>query len=161
MIWGRLTGVLNAEGDKWWIWMLEHDTNRFYKFLIGGEGVVQGAFVQEIGIALDNFDLDVGQTAFSPNAQLLAINSETYGVILYDFDAQSGLLSNYRTIPYPNMEEAHGLVFSPNSRFIYVSSLEDLYQIDLMPPHPDAIVTHLVHGGYKRNIISVLSQLGS
>lgn len=66
-----------------------------------------------------------------------------FGISFLDFNAQEGLLSNVRTISYPNMEEAHGLVFAPNSRFIYVSALEHIYQIDLTPLHPDSVITYL------------------
>lgn len=143
MIWGRLISVLNADMDKWWIWALEYDSNRFYKFLIGGQDTVQGPFIQEIGPVVDNYDLDAGQAAFSPDGQMLAINSANLGVILYRFDSQSGTLSNTQTISYPNMENARGLVFSPNSRFIYVGSLYNIYQIDLTSVEPDSVIVHL------------------
>ena len=147
MILGRLTAVLNADMDKWWVWTLEYDSNRFYKFLIGGQDTVQGPFIQEIGPILDNHDLDIGQTSFSPNAQMLAINSETYGVILYNFEAQSGMLFNYRTLSYPNMDTANGLSFSSNSQFIYTTTADDLYQIELHENQLDYTVTHL--GTYR------------
>lgn len=149
MLWGRLTGVLNSTLDKWWIYVVGYDSNRFYKFLIGGEEIVEGPFIQDIGPVISNFDLDVGQAAFSPNAEYLAINSEAYGVILYDFDAESGTLSNYRSIAYPAMDRANGLVFSPNSRFIYVNGVEDVYQIDLEPEAGDSAVLHLGNLGMQ------------
>ena len=62
---------------------------------------------------------------------MIAFNSKI-GVHLYDFDNETGNLSNYRKIEYPDQENvAKGLCFSPSSRFIYVNTAEEIYQIDL------------------------------
>ncbi|MEZ4908411.1 MAG: T9SS type A sorting domain-containing protein [Saprospiraceae bacterium] len=77
---------------------------------------------------------------------MLGINSEDHGVLLYDFDNDTGELSNFRIIPYPDSENvAQGLCFSPNSRFIYVTTAENVYQIDLMDDND------VYHIGYFRS----------
>lgn len=130
LIAARVTAGIHADGNKWWTWAHAYGTNRFYKFLIGGD-TIQGPFIQDIGPNATTFDLDVGQTAFSPDMTLLAINSDAWGVMLFDFDNATGGLSNYRNILYPNTPDARGLVFSPDSRFIYASTGDSIYQIDL------------------------------
>lgn len=142
---GRLTACLHADGDKWWVNMVELNTNRFHKFLVGGQDTVQGAFVQEVGEALINQEIDVGQATYSPGASMFAFHaSEGNKVILYNFDNLTGELSNYRELPYPagEGENARGLAFSFDSRFIYATtSSDDLYQIDL----EDESAIHIAH----------------
>lgn len=128
---GRITAGLNREGNKWWTWTVGYNTNKFYKFLVGGETGVEGPIIQQIGPRLATRDLDIGQSSFSPDGTMLAINSERYGVLLYDFDNETGELSNHRAIVYPNMETGKGLCFSPDSRFIYLTTAMDVYQVDL------------------------------
>ncbi|GEM_PF-971642 len=142
---GHLTSCLHADGDKWWTSMVEFNTNKFDWFLIGGQGIVQGPFNQAIGNPLIDDDVGISQTAFSPNASLLAINSKTPKVIyLYDFDNSTGLMSNPQVIPYPSAVDDIGLgvAFSFDSRFLYASSSTDLYQIDLQDGNA---VEHIAH----------------
>jgi len=143
MIPGRVTAGLHADGDKWWTWSHGYETDRFYKFLIGGD-TIQGPFIQDIGPEANTTELDGGQTAFSPNMEMLALNSRG-GILLFDFDNATGILSNYQVIPYFGMENPKGLVFSPDSRFIYVSTADNLYQIDLNPPPGEEQVVHIAY----------------
>lgn len=148
MIVNRLTAGINHSQDKWWTYAIDYASNRFHFFLIGGDAGYEALEVQEIGIDIHNFDLDIGQTMFSPDGQLLALNSEVDGVLLYDFDNETGQLSNFRSISYPNMDTARGLVFSPNSRFIYLSTAEHMYQLDLEETDTSMTIVHL---GYVRS----------
>lgn len=143
MVTSRLTACIQRDGDRWWVWTAGYNTNRFYKFLIGGPEIAQGPFVQEIGVTLKNKELDIGQAAFSPDGAHLGIHNEAYGVLMYDFDNASGEMSNSRTLAYPNMHLAEGLVFSPDSRFLYLSTGTELYQMDLKDPDPSSAAVHL------------------
>jgi len=69
--------------------------------------------------------------SFSPDGSKLAMNAKD-GVHVYDFDQEKGWLSNFRILPYPKEEGDvwKGLCFSPNSRFVYVTVNEMLYQVD-------------------------------
>lgn len=131
MIVNRLTAGINHSKDKWWIYTIGYNSNQYNKFLIGGQKKYEGPFVQEIGPIQTNTDLEIGQTTFSPDGNSLALNSAKYGLILFDFDNETGELSNYRNIEYPNMDSCEGLCFSPNSKFVYVTWAEECYQIDL------------------------------
>ncbi len=72
------------------------------------------------------------------------MNADDKKVKVYDFDNETGELSNFREIAYPDDGDyARGLVFSPNSRFIYVTSVSNLYQIDLQDNSVDHIAYHL------------------
>lgn len=140
----RLTACLHAEGESWWTFSIDYDSNRFRKFLIGGPDTVAGPFVQEVGETLINSDLGVGHAAFSPDGSLLGINSSEFSeLVLYDFDNATGELSNYRAIPYPDTAgSAEGLVFSLDSRLAYVTAGRDLYQIDIEEETHEHIAHH-------------------
>ncbi len=144
MIAARVTAGLHADGDKWWTWVHDYGSNRFHKFLVGAD-TIQGPFSQDIGPEATTFNFDVGQTAFSPDMSMLAINTDTWGILLFDFDNATGELSNYRAISYPNLPYARGLVFSPDSRFIYVTTVENLYQIDLHANSSEEQVVHIAY----------------
>jgi hypothetical protein len=83
--------------------------------------------------------------AFSPDASMLAFNSsEDKKVYLYGFDNATGQMSNPQEIPYSDNPDdiGRGLAFSFDSRFIYVTTSSDLYQIDLQDGNS---VEHIAH----------------
>lgn len=143
---GVLTACPDKEKKKWWILMPEYKTGYFNKYLVGADTVIEFT-KQKIGKPLDGLDLGIGQAQFSPDGSMLGLNSEDYGVLLYDFDNSTGDLSNLREIPYPDSKEnvAKGLCFSPNNRFIYLTTAEHVYQIDLQQNN------EIYHVGYYRS----------
>ncbi len=126
-----LTACPNRSKTGWWILMPDNRSNVFRKYLIANDTVIYYP-KQVIGIDLKAEDIDIGQAQYSPDGSMLGINSEEHGVLLYDFDNETGELSNFRNIPYPDSKHvAQGMCFSPNNRFIYVTTAENVYQIDL------------------------------
>ena len=70
-----------------------------------------------------------GNLKFSTDGTKMASANMQSGLFLYDFDAQTGLVSNQTEINLPGTSNfAYGLEFSPNSRFLYVHSSNDLQQ---------------------------------
>lgn len=143
---GVLTACPDRDGKKWWILMPEYKTGYFNKYLVGTDTVVEFGR-QKIGRSLDGLDLGIGQAQFSPDGSMLGINSADYGVLLYDFDNATGELANLREIPYLASKEnvAQGLCFSPSNRFIYLTTAENVYQIDLQQNN------EIYHVGYFRS----------
>lgn len=144
MLPGRLTAGPHANGQQWWVWAVDDMSNRFYVYAIGGpDSLYAASAAQETGAPLSIQEADLGQATFSPDMQMLAINSRYLGVLLYDFDAGSGQLSNFRTVAYPGMERPRGLAFSPNSRWLYATAADRVCQIDLHAPDPTLAVEEL------------------
>ena len=125
----RLTACPNKEKTGWWVLMPDNNSNVFRKYLITNDTLIK-TDSQSIGRVLNSWDLGIGQAQFSPDGSMYAINSERYGVLLYDFNNETGELSNYREIDYFGYI-AQGLCFSPNSRYIYLTTAENVYQVDL------------------------------
>lgn len=135
MIHGKLTACINLDGDKWWTWTADYHSNKIYKYLIGGEEVVEGPFIQEIGDKLsDKINSGIGQVTFSPNTELLGMLTTDHEILLYDFNNSTGELSNYRTIEKFTENDTgygRGLAFSFDSKLLYLTTVQNLYQIDL------------------------------
>jgi hypothetical protein len=87
---------------------------------------------------------DVGQVCFSPDGSKFAYY---YGantdLEVFDFDRCTGLLSNPVHIPIDDSNFAGGVAFSPNSRYVYVSSTKDVYQYDAEAPDIEASMVHI------------------
>ncbi len=127
----RLTACPNRQKNKWWVLMPKNHSKVFKRYLIGNDTVIEkDSIITDLELTI--LDLDIGQAQYSPDGTMLGINSEKYGVLLYDFNNENGEISGPVIIPYPDSNHiATGLCFSPNNRFIYVTTVENVYQIDL------------------------------
>lgn len=126
---GQLTAVKKANGIDWWIVKPSiKEENTFYFFTLNESGI-ELSHTQEIGINHTNF---AGWANFSPDGTKYARYEPTsYDLLLYDFNRETGLLSNFQQITIEEEEEwVGGVAFSPNSRFLYVSSYSFIYQYD-------------------------------
>ena len=122
----------HANGRDWWLLLFEYNSNRYYRFLIDTNGY------QQLGGATTQLPVLSGrnQVAYSADGNFYAafntIDEEQGAFLsLFSFDRCTGLLSNQRTFSVPRDGPSGGLAFSPNSRFLYVSSQQTLYQYDL------------------------------
>ncbi|MBA3649318.1 MAG: hypothetical protein H0W62_12340 [Chitinophagales bacterium] len=129
---GRLTACKNSNGKDWWIITHEFSTARYYTFLITSDSII-GPYSQKIGQTIKN-DVD-GQSAFSPNGSKYATISPYDGKLdIFDFDRCTGLFSSpisYHMPLTPSNFWAE-LSFSPDGRFLYVGSLLQIFQFDLI-----------------------------
>ena len=125
---GKLTAVKHANGRDWWVITHKMNSNRYYKFLVTPQGV-SGPFNQDIGI---NMPIDNGQVSFSPDGSKYAYCYPPTGVQILDFDRCTGTFSNPIFSSLPDSVNDGGIAFSPNSERLYVSSIFELYQFDMM-----------------------------
>ncbi|AZQ44596.1 T9SS type B sorting domain-containing protein [Nonlabens ponticola] len=106
-----------------------------------------------------------GYLKFSPDGELLASANMTGGTFIYDFDDQTGAISNERelTLTAPN-DKGYGVEFSPSSEFLYVTGTNDfndprsvdpndhtatLYQFDVSTVTPQLVTTLYDGNGYR------------
>ncbi|MEZ4953664.1 MAG: hypothetical protein R2825_08810 [Saprospiraceae bacterium] len=140
----RLTAGINNDGTKWWVMVKKHFSDVFHLFLVGGEEGVEGPFTQAVGDVLDDVEMQTSTSTFSPDGKMLALHSDLNQALLYDFNNETGVLSNFRRIPYlPSTEQgAEGTAFSFDSKLLYVTAGRDLYQIDLETESWEHIAHH-------------------
>ncbi len=135
----KITAVRHANGRDWWVFCHKANTNTFYRLLVTPDGVsIDGT--QSIGI---NRPADAGQVCFSPDGSRFAYYWGDDELEVFDFDRCSGLFSNAVFIVVPDAYAGPGVAFSPNSRFLYVSSVEDVYQYDMQAADIEASMVHI------------------
>ena len=120
----------HADGQSWWLINLHNESNTFAKFLLDDQGVTFQD-TQSIGIAPTPRGY---QGSFSPDGSLYAWYGGHHDLQLFDFDRETGDLSNYREIYVNDTLDHGGLSFSPSGRFIYCMTAKNIYQVDLQNP---------------------------
>ncbi|HMT27782.1 MAG TPA: T9SS type A sorting domain-containing protein [Bacteroidia bacterium] len=124
----------HANGRDWWIINHKAYSNMFYVSLLTPSGVIQNN-TYAAGPYLTYFLTSRGQSEFSPDGSKYAMAFDTYNSIyLFDFDRCSGTISykdSVQIIPNDiNELPVRGCEFSPNSRYLYANTNNDLYQFD-------------------------------
>jgi hypothetical protein len=140
---GRITAVRHANGRDWWVLCHKVNTNSFHRLLVTPYGVsVDGT--QSIGIIRPR---DHGQVCFSPDGSRFAYYWGQFNqdLEIFDFDRCTGLFSNPVHILIDDYDQMGGVAFSPNSRYLYVSSVEDVYQYDVQAADIGASMVHIAH----------------
>jgi hypothetical protein len=128
LIIGELTACKHANGRDWWVFTHQNNSDLFFKFLITPQGI-SGPYLQNIG-SIEK-PSGPGQTCFSPNGKKFARYTPLDDIDIYDFDRCSGILSNYVHIPINDGAFCGGLAFSNNSKYLYVSSQDYVYQFNV------------------------------
>ncbi len=133
----RLTAVRHANGRDWWVVNHGYQNDVYNKFLITGDTIV-GPFEQSIGAQEQEPDL-FGTAQFTIDGTKYASGTGGAPMDIMDFDRCTGLFSNAVSInvfsespwtPSTNNSIVAGLCFSPNGRFLYITTLKYLLQYD-------------------------------
>jgi hypothetical protein len=127
---GSMKAVQHANGVDWWLIVPKSHSNCYFLTLVTAQGV-QPAVLECEGKVWNDFDLSA-QTVFSPDGNKYIRCNKDNGLNIFDFDSETGNLSNPLVIDFPNDTFYHGGVsVSANSRFLYLSARKKLYQFDL------------------------------
>lgn len=135
---GKISAVRHANGRDWWIFCHKANTNTFYRLLLTPEGItVDGT--QAIGVVRPP---DMGQVCFSPDGSKFAYYWCETKLEVFDFDRCSGLFSSpiFATV---QDTVGTGVALSPNGRFVYVATIDDVYQFDTEAPDFQASMVHI------------------
>lgn len=150
---GHITAVKHANGRDWWVLVPERQSARYHTLIVTPTGVVD-TFSQEVGIPFLYEGEGSGQACFSPDGLKYMRYTYSDGLHLFDFDRQTGMLSNFFHIPgHPGTWSFGGAAFSPSGRYLYTIDLSDyLYQYDLWASDIAASKTLVAeYDGYKEN----------
>ncbi|MBL7962777.1 MAG: WD40 repeat domain-containing protein, partial [Flavobacteriales bacterium] len=139
---GKITAVRHANGRDWWVFCHKQPTNIFHRLLVTPYGI-SGPVQQAIGVTRY---ADIGQVCFSPDGNKFAYYwGEGEDLEIFAFDRCIGLFSNPVHILIDDANSMGGVAFSPNSRYLYVSSVEDVYQYDTEATNIEASMVHIAH----------------
>jgi hypothetical protein len=144
--------ILNrhANGEDWWMISPLRNSNEYAVYLIDSTGVMMTS-IQAIGITDDRWSRGGGQSVFGPLGQRLVRWNTVSGLQLFDFDRETGMLSNSEFYPSPLMGGrdflSGGVGLSPSGQYAYVSTVLDVYQYDLWAEDIGASQFHIAEIG--------------
>jgi hypothetical protein len=148
---GEMTAIKHANGTDWWIVRpRKFDGQTYLSFLFDSSGIASVPVVSTFGFNTLSYASD-GQCVFTPDGRKYIRFRADEGIYIFDFDRQSGQMSNMVFVDPPvNLHNAGaGCAVSPNSRYLYLSNLDKVYQLDLEQPlDPDAFLLVAEYDGY-------------
>ncbi|HAQ38135.1 MAG TPA: hypothetical protein DCQ58_06460 [Saprospirales bacterium] len=130
-----LTAIRHANGKDWWIVQPLQEDSLFISFLLTQNGFEKQNFQNSHEFFKESGTSAAGTAKFSPDGTKYALYAYKNNLHIYDFDRNTGVLSNHnKVIIYDSINfgdiRFSSVEWSPNSRFIYVSNELELYQID-------------------------------
>jgi hypothetical protein len=128
---GKITPIRHANGRDWWVLTKRFYNDLYYSILVTPDSVFSPQAYSPGSIPT----VRGGQACISPNGKHYASfsNIVTEQLILFDVNRCSGRLENYRQKFITN-QIAGFLSFSSNSKFLYISSIDTLWQFDMDAP---------------------------
>ncbi len=127
---GYIATVKKTGGNAWWMVVPLSDSNGYEIFEIEGDTVVSTK-IQNISETFLDIDPAL-QSLFSLDGTKYIRAFSEKGILIFDFDRSSGVLSNPLKIevePLPSF--VGGMALSSNGRFLYLNSAITLWQYDL------------------------------
>lgn len=127
-----MSAIPHSNQKDWWI-MSPGEGQLIFRLLLTENGFekVDSQSVQTVWNI--NAHSGSGNAKFSPDGTQYVTFNKFNGLWLYDFDRTTGLLSNDRHVewtPPTNIEVFSTVEFSPNSRFLYLGTQREVYQVD-------------------------------
>lgn len=124
----KVAAITHCNGEDVWVMTHGRQNDLIYAFLINRAGI-NLPVVNHTGrilplVAISN----IGYMKFSPDGSKLAVAHYSSGVDLFDFDDQTGIVSNRKPIlDIPNLnvftdQWPYGIEFSPNSKLLYLTN---------------------------------------
>jgi Secretion system C-terminal sorting domain len=132
---GDINAVKHANSKDWWVVNRKYISDTFFTFRISSSGL-DSSFKQVIGEPTTIGGQGGGDACFAPNGLKYAyFTARRDQLMLYDFNRSTGKLANFRRIiiPYeldPAKVFFSGTAFSGNSRFLYVFTTTQIFQVD-------------------------------
>ena len=125
----------HANGRDWWIVVFEHNSDLIFIYLLSPTGI---ALIGQQHLGITPIANLGGQKDFSPDGKKFAHiyyegpNGSVQNYIrIFDFDRCTGVFSNGLEISYNEPIGGVGIAFSPNSKELYATNFNKIYQINV------------------------------
>lgn len=137
--WG-LSACRHGNGRDWWIIALSDSGRIAHKIVLNPDTV---EYIGSQNLQVPAYVAWGGQPTFSPDGNQFAFShTKNLGngqypldVRLFDFDRCSGNFTNKMFEALGDSTGGFGISFSPNSRFLYIGSTQNIYQFDTDAPN--------------------------
>lgn len=124
---GKLNACKHANGRDWWLVLQKFNAPIYYSFLISPSGI---QLINTLPCGMGGHF--PGTTSFSPDGNHYLSYDFLQGLQVFSFDRCSGVLSPEAYVAYVDTPDwGFGASFSPNSRFIYTTTVSKIFQYDL------------------------------
>lgn len=119
----KLTAIRNKQTNEYWVLSHRWESNEFICFKVTSSGVIEIPVESAVGVYVGDFPGVLGEALgaikFSPNGEKVAVARTGLATELYDFDMNTGVLSNAMVLR--NVQADYGVEFSPNNKFLYIN----------------------------------------
>ena len=132
-LYSYLTAVPHSNNKDWWLIQVDEDET-IYSVLINEFGFTVIAKTIIPTNFIPQFSSASGKPTFSPDGNTYAFYNPYDDLHLYDFDRETGEFTNHKYLlieEFPDdIAKFSSVEWSPDSRFIYISMEDELWQID-------------------------------
>jgi len=131
---GFSDAILHDNGLDWWIidYIPQEAGGLRLNYKVDEDGIyLESETEYENQNAIKRECSGGGQAVFSPRGDLYALYCPFTGIDIFNFNRSTGEFTNHYHFSTSLNETNSGLAFSPNGRFLYVSSGDELHQFDL------------------------------
>jgi len=127
-----LTATPHANGHDWWIVHPRMNSNCYFIMLLTADGV-EFKDMQCLGYER-KYPITSGAVTFSPDGKTYANFHFLRGLTLLDFDNETGTFidSEHLEFDFTDTSYFNGVAISPNSQFLYATTNEKIFQLDLL-----------------------------
>lgn len=144
----KLTATKKPNGDGYWVLTHGFNNNNFYAYSVSSSGVNVNAVISSVGDTTnDFFPNTIGTVKFSPDGTKVLNCICNRGVELFDFNLNTGYLTNPITIDFVLNYSAE---FSPSGKIVYVSGISNI------DPYPSYILQYNIDSHYIENTELIL-----
>jgi Secretion system C-terminal sorting domain len=132
---GDVNAVKHGNGKDWWVVSRKFRSDTFFTFRVSSNGL-DSSFKQKVGEPTVIRGQYGGEAVFAPNGIKYAYFTGRDNLMLYDFNRNTGKLSNFKRILIPyELSIADllfsGITFSANSKFLYVFTTTQIFQVNI------------------------------
>lgn len=150
----RITAVKHRNNKDYWILTHGYNSNEFIAYLLTAKGLTETPVISAVGMSHDGADNTIGYMKISPDGSQLAVAiKEKHCFQLFDFDNQTGVVSNPITFQLEDGAKTYGVEFSPSGSLLYVAASRNgrIYQVNLQAGSKEAVLGSLQVIGRSAN----------
>ena len=129
----KITAVKHQNNKDFWIITHDWGSNAYYVWQLDENGINPVPVITNIGTNIGNDQrMSIGYMKASPDGSKIVTSIWLLSKWeIFDFDNQTGILSNNIEITRPYLFSAYGCEFSPDASKLYISAYDTLLQADM------------------------------